>query len=70
VSILPHETKVMLELFCFYLHTIGLSGHMTSLEHVICLFEREVCNGLVEYCHHFSAGKLLAASCQRCVNVD
>jgi len=36
VSILPHEAKLLLDVFCLYLNTIGWSSHMTSLERMSC----------------------------------
>jgi len=40
---------------------------MTSLEHISCLVDHDICNSSVQCmdygCHGFRAGKQLAASC-------
>ena len=66
LSILPHEAKQLLELFCLQLDMIDRNSHMTCLERMSCLVEHDICNSSVpcmdDGCHGFRGGKQLAAS--------
>jgi len=44
VSILPHEAKSLLKLFCLWLNTIGCSGHMTNVECMSYLVDHDFCD--------------------------
>jgi len=57
------------KLFCLKQDTIGWSSHMTSLEHMSCLVEHDICNSSVactdDACQGFRAGKQQLLVCNK-----